>query len=66
LSKGKKLRVVKKGASKMWINKRPKKVYFYASLFSKLHIISEAEKNGLLEKMKASGSKYESKYQKRL
>ncbi|MBO1514449.1 hypothetical protein [Metabacillus bambusae] len=50
----------------MWIHKRPKKVYFYASLFSKLHIISEAEKNGLLEKMEASGSKYESKYQNRL
>ncbi|QNF29219.1 MULTISPECIES: hypothetical protein [Metabacillus] len=49
----------------MWIHKRPKKVYFYASLFSKLHIISEAEKKGLLEKMEASGSKYESKYQKK-
>jgi hypothetical protein len=57
--------MVKKGASKMWIHKRPNKVYFYASLFSKLNIISEAEKKGLLEKMKASGSKFESKYQNR-
>jgi len=53
LSKRKKLRKVKKGASYMWNqSKRPKKVLFYTSILSKLHIISEKEKNILIEKQK--------------
>jgi len=37
----------------MWNqSKRPKKVLFYTSILSKLHIISEKEKNILIEKQK--------------
>lgn len=44
---------VKKGASYMWNqSKRPKKVLFYTSILSKLHILSEKEKNILIEKQK--------------
>lgn len=37
----------------MWIHKkRPKKVMFYASLLSKMNVLSEQEKKTLIEKQK--------------
>ncbi|MBM7606427.1 hypothetical protein JOC75_004475 [Metabacillus crassostreae] len=34
----------------MFYQKRPKQIYFFASLLTKLQIISEEEKNSLLSK----------------
>jgi hypothetical protein len=44
--------MVKKGEMSMMLKKRPTKIYFYASLCSKLHILTEAEKNSLVKKSK--------------